>query len=191
MPTKIFPPPVSNSSPVTPPLRTLPANIGISPSPYFDFIANRPGPQDTVTINGFQFHINPDTFKRSTKRVQVERPTRDGYVLFRYHVAATYYTMDGMTGIAGVDEIDNMESFFVPRIGVLEGTPLIFTFPARYGNKHIPVYVNSFEDSINNSTPLYNYYSIELVEAPQQFVAPAVKVVDSAVSITPLAVAGQ
>jgi hypothetical protein len=147
--------------------------------------------RDTVTIAGFTFHINPDTFERSTKRVQVERPTRDGYVLFRYHVAATYYTMDGMTGIAGVDEIDSMESFFVPRIGVLEGSPLIFTFPARFGGKQIPVYVNQFKDSINNATPLYNYYSIELVEAPQQFSPPAIKVVDSAVSITPLAVAGQ
>jgi hypothetical protein len=146
----------------------------MSANPYLDFIKDRS--LEPCSLGGIHFHLNPSSFSYDTEFIHAEVNTLAGYGTFRYGIKAPLITMDGFTGIAGLDGINRLKQFrALP--GVVP-TLLPFRFPNRFGDQIHYVWINTLVDSMADSMHLYNSYKIELVEFPRDS-TPSVRTLSS------------
>jgi len=122
------------------------------------------------------FRINPQQFTYTSEPVQFDVQTLDGFGLVDFGVKPNVMTMEGFTGLDGVDGPGGL--YALERFRPLVGRPnklVLFGYPARFEGARW-CYIRSFSDSISISRHLYNSYSIQLVEYGPHVNAPATRV---------------
>jgi len=125
------------------------------------------------------FRINPQEFHNVGEPVQMDVQTLDGFGLVDFGVKPNVMTMQGFTGIDGLDGPGGLYALerFRPLLG-RRNKLILFGYPALFEGVRY-CYVRSFESSNSIAKHLYLSYNIQLIEYGPHVNAPAVRVPSS------------
>jgi len=133
----------------------------------------------------YTFRINPQTYSNESEALQGDVQTLDGYGVLDFGVKPSHITMQGFTGIDGVDGPGGLWAleYFRPMVG-RPTKKIMFGYPAHFnGVKH--GYLRRMTDRITADKHLYAQYDLAFVEYGADTPAPAVRVPAPQLAITP------